>query len=156
MPDAAIPGPRIDYLHEVVRWLDHWCQGLDTGIMSEPAVVVYMQHDQPPMPDRMDTAGEWRAETNWPPKDAGEKILYLASTHTLADAPVSAGRDVYAYDPAVGIMGGLWSGGIRFGLPGDQRRDEALSSVYTTAPLESDVHLLGLPSAELPIPSSAS
>ena len=25
-PDAAIPGPRIDYLREVVRWLDHWCK----------------------------------------------------------------------------------------------------------------------------------
>ena len=42
-PTSAIPGPRIDYLHEVVRWLDHWCKGRDTGIMDEPPVVVYMQ-----------------------------------------------------------------------------------------------------------------
>src|SRR5919204_5180293 len=27
VPDVAIPGPRIDYLREVVRWLDHWCKG---------------------------------------------------------------------------------------------------------------------------------
>ena len=26
-PDVAVPGPRIDHLHEVVRWLDHWCGG---------------------------------------------------------------------------------------------------------------------------------
>ena len=26
-PDVAVPGPRIDHLHEVVRWLDHWCDG---------------------------------------------------------------------------------------------------------------------------------
>ena len=31
VPDAAVPGPRIDYLHEVVRWLDHWCKDGTTG-----------------------------------------------------------------------------------------------------------------------------
>ena len=40
LPDGAIPGPRIDYLHEVVRWLDHWCKGSDNGVMAEPPVVV--------------------------------------------------------------------------------------------------------------------
>ncbi len=42
-PDAAIPGPRIDHLAEVIRWLDHWCRGIDTGIMAEPPIVVYVQ-----------------------------------------------------------------------------------------------------------------
>ena len=43
VPDVAVPGPRIDHLHEAVRWLDHWCKGRDTAIMDEPPVVVYMQ-----------------------------------------------------------------------------------------------------------------
>ena len=63
VPDVAVPGPRIDHLHEVVRWLDHWCKGQDTGIMDEPPVVVYMQHYRRPDSDRLETAGEWRAET---------------------------------------------------------------------------------------------
>ena len=77
MPDAAIPGPRIDYLREVVRWLDHWCKGRENGIMDEPPVVVYMQRYQPPVVDRLDTVGEWRAEADWPPPFVTEHVLFL-------------------------------------------------------------------------------
>lgn len=66
LPDVAVPGPRIDYLREVVRWLDHWCRGTDTGIMDDPPVVIYVQHSEPPVVDRLDSAGEWRAEAEWP------------------------------------------------------------------------------------------
>ena len=52
-PDAAIPGPRIDHLAEVIRWLDHWCRGIDTGVMAEPPIVVYVQEaDRRPGPPR--------------------------------------------------------------------------------------------------------
>ena len=57
LPDVAIPGPRIDYLHDVVRWLDHWCKGRATGIMEEPPVVLYEQHAEPPVVDRLDDRG---------------------------------------------------------------------------------------------------
>jgi hypothetical protein len=66
-----------------------------------------------------------------------------------------AGVDAFDYDPTVGVMGGLWSGGIAFGLPGDQRSDEALSLVYTSRPLVEDVHILGWPKAVLHVSSSA-
>jgi predicted acyl esterase len=42
------------------------------------------------------------------------------------------------YVPAVGVTGGLWSGGIQFELPGDQRPDEAFSLVYGSEPLEEE------------------
>lgn len=157
MPDTAIPGPRIDYLREVVRWLDHWCKGRDTGVMDEPPVVVYMQHYQPPDPDRLDTLGAWRAEEGWPPPGAGEKALYLGEGGSLAQDPqaVPAGADAFEYEPTVGVMGGLWSGGIPFGLPADQRADEAFSLVYTTQPLLEDVAILGWPRAVLHVSSSA-
>lgn len=157
LPDVAIPGPRIDYLHEVLRWLDYWCRGENTGILDEPPVVVYMQHDQSPAADRLDTVGEWRAETDWPPPGATERTLYLSDDHALGESPPSSEQvDRYEYDPTVGLAGGLWSGGIPFGLPGDQRIDEAVSLVYTTAPLETDLHILGRPRALLHISSSAS
>ena len=160
MPDTAIPGPRIDYLHEVVRWLDHWCKGQDTGIMDEPPVVVYEQRYQRPRPDRLDTPGQWRAETDWPPPDAGERTLYLGQGARLEEAPRQVRNgptraDAFDYDPTVGVTGGLWSGGIAFGLPGDQRPDEALSLVYTSPPLAEDVHILGWPRVVLHVSSSA-
>ena len=155
MPDAAVPGPRIDYLHEVVRWLDHWCKGKDTGIMEEPPVTVFMQHPEPPVVDRLDSKGEWRAEVEWPPPGAGQRELYLAADNNLADRAGADGYEIFRYDPTVGVTGGLWSGGIQFGLPGDQRPDEALSLVYTSCPLEEDLCVLGWPRAVLQVSSSA-
>ena len=159
MPDTGIPGPRIDYLNEVVRWLDYWCKGEDTGIMDEPPVVVYEQRYQRPRPDRLDTPGQWRAETGWPPPGAGEQTLYLGRDGSLVTEAQSENEgvafDTFDYHPAVGVTAGLWSGGLPIGLPGDQRPDEAFSLVYTTEPLREEVHILGWPRAVLHASSSA-
>ena len=155
LPDNGIPGPRIDYLKEVVRWLDHWCKGIDTGIMAEPPIVVYMQHYQEPIVDRLDTIGEWRAERDWPAPGAADKALYLREGGGLAEAPGPEGYDEYDYHPAVGVTGGLYSAAFRFGLPGDQRPDEAYSLNYTTPPLEDEVHILGWAHAILSVASTA-
>src|SRR5207237_4789973 len=127
LPDAAIPGPRIDYLREVVRWLDHWCKGVENGVMDEPPVVVYMQRSDPPDVARLDSAGEWRAERAWPVTGSSEQVFHLAAGNRLSATAAPEGADELAYHPGVGVTGGLWSGGIQFGLPGDQRPDEALS-----------------------------
>jgi putative CocE/NonD family hydrolase len=156
LPDSAIPGPRIDYLHEIVRWLDHWCRGRETGIMDEPPVVVYMQQFERPVVDRLEAAGEWRAETDWPAPGAAERTLYLAEGGRLTDEPAEDGEDVYEYVATVGVTAGLWSGGLQFGLPGDQRRDEARSLCYRSLPLTEDVHLLGRARVYLHLASTAS
>lgn len=155
VPDVAVPGPRIDHLHEVVRWLDHWCKGRETGIMQEPPVVLYVQHAEPPVVDRLEAAGEWRAETDWPVPGATELTLHLGDAGRLVDAPAGAGEDAFVYDPTVGVTGGLWSGGLQFGLPGDQRADEARSLVYTGSPLAEEVHMIGRPRAVLHVSSTA-
>jgi putative CocE/NonD family hydrolase len=154
-PDIAVPGPRIDYLREVVRWLDHWCRGRDTGLMDEPAIALYVQRGERPVVDRIETAGEWRAESEWPPPGAAERTLFLHDG-ALADAPGDRGVDTFEYVPTVGVTGGLWSGGVPFGLPGDQRADEAFSLCYDSAPLEEDITVIGRAKALLHVASSAS
>lgn len=157
MPDIGVPGPRIDYLYEVVRWLDYWCKGEQNGVMNEPPVVVYIQHYQDPIVDRLESKGEWRAEVSWPPPGFTHKTLFASASGRLLDSPSDeSGFHTFEYNPAVGIMGGLWSGGLPFGLPGDQRLDEAYSLVYTTDPLEEDVHIIGNPRASLFVSSTAS
>ena len=156
VPDVAIPGPRIHYLHEVVRWLDHWCKGKDTGVMGEPPVVVYMQHYEKPVVDRLEAAGEWRAENDWPPPGGDTVTLHLGAEGMLRELPGDTGADLFEYIPIVGVAGGLWSGGLQFGLPGDQRPDETYSLLYTSAPLEQDVHIIGRPRAVLHVSSTAS
>jgi putative CocE/NonD family hydrolase len=143
LPDIAVPGPRIDYLHEVLRWFDHWCNGADTGILDEPPIVVYMQQPQAPVVDRLETDGEWRAEREWPAPGAQERTLFLGDAR-VAEEPSPDGAETFEYDPTVGVAGGgLFSGGLSFGLPGDQCQDEALSLCYTSDELTEDVHVLG-------------
>ena len=156
VPDVAVPGPRIDHLHEAVRWLDHWCKGRDTGIMDEPPVVVYMQHYERPDADRLDAAGVWRAETAWPAPGASEMTFYLGDNGRLDGVGGRDGEDEFSYIASVGVTAGLWSGGLQFGQPGDQRPDEAYSLNYTSPPLEADLHVLGRPRVQLFIASTAS
>ena len=37
------PGPAIGFLQEALRWWDHWLKGVDTGVMDEPMLRVWMQ-----------------------------------------------------------------------------------------------------------------
>ena len=156
VPDVAVPGPRIDHLHEVVRWLDYWCKGRDTGIMDEPPVVVYMQHYERPDADRLDAAGEWRAETEWPAPGAGEMTFYVGDDGRLEDSCGSDRTDEFEYVASVGVTAGLWSGGLQFGQPGDQRPDEAYSLTYTSSPLREDIHIIGRAQVQLHVASTAS
>ena len=54
MTAVEAPMPE-EYNAEVVRWYDHWLKGLDTGIMDEPPVRLYVMGDE-----------TWRFEHEWP------------------------------------------------------------------------------------------
>ena len=43
-----MPGPAIGFLQECLRWWDHWLKGIETGIMDEPTLRVWMQESAPP------------------------------------------------------------------------------------------------------------
>jgi putative CocE/NonD family hydrolase len=157
VPDSAVPGPRIDHLHEVVRWLDHWCDAdaSDAGIESA-SVVVYEQTFEPPVdPDRVHQPGRWRAESSWPPEGRGQTVYHLQDLGGLSSAPGKPNTDTLMYDATVGTTSGLWSAGVPFGLPGDQRSDEARSATYTTPALAEDLHILGRATAHLHVSTTA-
>lgn len=147
-PNTSRPGPRIDYLHEIVRFFAHWLRDEDTGIMDEPPVTVYMQEYAPPLRTRDIIPGHWRADPAFPPHGAQAVTLYLGTTGELerdAPAPLAA-HDELESIPTVGIHSSFWSaGGLSFYLADDQRADEALSLTYTTPPFERETHLLGWP-----------
>ena len=176
-PSVAIPGPRIDYLHEIRRWFDLHLKGVDDGVSREPRIAFYVQSWDRPDPARTETTGAWRAERTWPIRRAGELLLSPGDDGRLdfqarrqrpggnggsnrpagAGAPgVPARRSVsIEMDPTTGTYGGLWSGGLPFGLPSDQRRDEARSIVFTSEPLTRSLTIVGNASAQLRVSSSA-
>jgi putative CocE/NonD family hydrolase len=155
-PDRSILGPRIDHVHEIVRWLDYWCKGAANGVMDEPPIVIYMQRHQTPLVDRLEIEGEWRAETHWPTEGAGNPaVLHLGAMCELTEDAGESGRNELEYVPTVGLSAGLYSYGFPGGLAGDQRADEAFSLVYSTPPLDADTAIIGRPRAILYIDSTA-
>jgi hypothetical protein len=111
----------------------------------------------------MESAGRWRAEPAWPPVGATERSLDLGPGGRLSETgstaepadPLDPGPDLLVVDPSVGVAGGgLWSGGVAFGLTGDQRPDEALSLTWTSASLDEPLSILGRARAELHVASS--
>ena len=157
-PNVAVPGPRIDWLREVVRWCDHWLKGEDNGVMDEPAVQIYMQTYDEPLPTRTETSGYWRVEADLEPVGCEKRSYELCAEGLLASETTPRGEegyDEYEYRPTVGICGGLWSGGVPFGLPTDQRPDEVHSLTYSTEPLVQDLEICGWPQVELYASSTA-
>ena len=159
-PEEALPGPRIDFRHEMLKWFDHWLKGEDTGVMEEPAVTLFIRRYKRPVAHMvLEDAGFWRHENEWPPARNQDTPFYLQTGGGLSHKRPAgeSAPDEYAYDPAVGISAGIyWGGGIMpWAMPVDQRLDDARSMTYTTAPLEQDVEVTGNPKAVLHVASTA-
>lgn len=152
-PDVGIPGPTIDYLPIVLRWLDRWCRG--AAAVDEPNVHVYMQRFDQPVVDLLVKSGEWRSENSWPPAGAGTQSRYFAPKGMLADGTGSDGCETLRYDARVGVTRGLVQGGQPLVMPIDQRPDESLSVLFTSEPLEADLPILGTPQVTLYTSSTA-
>jgi putative CocE/NonD family hydrolase len=156
-PDRAIPGPQIDWLAEMVRWFDQWLKGEDTGVSSEPPVVLYMQRFDKPATNRRHTSGYWRYEQTLPCASTSTALALAEGGRLDTSGDVPEGTDALDYRPTLGVWGGEFSaGGLPdFGLPGDQRADAALSLVYTSDPLEEPLELIGNPQAILHVSATA-
>ena len=66
--------------HEIqdvmVRWFDHWLKGLDTGIMDEPPILMFIQG-----------INKWRHENEWPIEVTHWAKFYLREGRALSTTP---------------------------------------------------------------------
>lgn len=153
-PFLGNPGPAIHYLKEAIRWWRHWLEGIDTGIMDEPAYTVLIKDPHRPAHCYPEHPGRWVREPSWPSPNVSEKLLYLNAgrlgDHREAGAtmwlrsPVTAGRDCGRY-------GGY--GGTVPDMAGDQRREDGLGLCFDM-PVTEDFDLLGAPAVDLVLRSS--
>lgn len=107
------------------------------------------------MPVRIHVGGvnEWREMPVWPPADTKRAELYLKPGQQLAFQPEEGGGETsssFTFDPAdpTPTVGGAMLDG------GGSVDDSSLASradvlTFTTAPLEEDVEVMGVPSIEL-------
>ena len=155
---GALPGPRIDTRREYVRWFDHWLKGIDTGIMKEPPVTVFVREWAQPAALCLEDSGTWRSLLSWPPAHVQPTELHFAADGQLGGTPEAvAGADTYTYRPSVGMTTGRRGLGSTtpWGTPIDQRADEAFSMLYTTPVLTEPMELLGEPDIILHVSSTA-
>ena len=157
LPDDAYPGPNLDWLHEMIRFFDHWLKGLDNGVMDEPPLVLFRREYAEPEPFPRAWPGEWVGLAGWPPAEAAERVLHFASGRmplvgSLRDEPAEAGSvERFRHRPTVGTRGSLsWgSGGPPNGLARDLRPDESLVPTFTSQPLTEPLDVVGFVAAEL-------
>ena len=160
-PHDVTVAPAIGWLQELVRWLDHWSKGRDTGMMDQPMLRVWMQEHVPPQTCYDDRPGRWVAEAAWPSPRILPQTYHLNPGQTLAPeaaAPEATAAPAIAAPATATLCSPLWVGlGAgevgRYGgdaeWPGDQREDDGGGLVFLTAPLPSRVEILGAPSVQI-------
>jgi hypothetical protein len=71
--------PYTEYHDELLRWYDYWLKGIDTGIMDEPPIKLFVMG-----------ANKWRFEREWPLARTGWTKFYLHPKGKLS--PEAPGR----------------------------------------------------------------
>ena len=131
-----------------LRWFDRWLKGVDNGVDREPAVRLFVTGEN-----------RWAEMTDWPPKEATDRRLYLRADSKLAFAAPRArgGSTSFTYDPAdpAPTLGGnivLARPGVRDQRPLSERPD-VLS--FVGGPLDKPLAVMGRIIADLFVSSSA-
>ncbi len=144
-PHLGRPGPAIDWLTEETRWWDHWLKSHETGIMDEPPLRLYLQDHARPQGRYSHRDGRWITEPAWPSPNVTRTGFALGADGRLGAPAVDREGRVSIRSPLwVGVQGGKWCSYDHVGdQPGDQRRDDAGSLVFETAPLDADLDIAG-------------
>ncbi len=150
-PEIALPGPQIGFLQESLRWWDHWLKGINTGIMAEPELRVWMQESIPPQTHYDYRPGRWVAEPAWPSAHIQPQTYYLIESG-LDTIPADETQIAYLGSQTHGLDAGLWwASGQPGDLPSDQRYEDGQALTFTSTPLENTVEILGFPELTLTI-----
>lgn len=153
-PHESVPGPRIGYLEEALRWWDYWLKGRDTGIMDEPMLRVWLQDWTDPAPWHADWPGRWVAEDSWPPPQGRScrRTWWLVggATPSLGEQPGPRTHLRHRALQTAGLEEGAICADGGFGdWPGDERAEDGLALSFTSAPLAEDLEILGHPVATI-------
>lgn len=146
----------IDLNQYELRWFDYWLKGIDTGIMREPPIRMFVMRNN-----------AWVDENEWPIARTRWTKYYLHSrgraNSLFGDGalssvePVSEQADGYTYDPAQAVPFITEPSFAQIGGPDDyravERRDDVL--VYTSGLLTEDTEICGPIRVELHAASSA-
>jgi putative CocE/NonD family hydrolase len=118
--------------HEVqdvcLRWYDHWLKGLDTGMMDEPPILIFIQG-----------INQWRYEKEWPLKATQWSKFYLREGGRLSTDPPVAKEEpqVFTSDPWANPTQGFRRADVF------AEADPVPKVIYETEPLRENVEVTG-------------
>jgi putative CocE/NonD family hydrolase len=145
-PNLATP-LGLDWPYEEVRWWQQWLAGVDTGIMAEPMLRVYLMYeaDSEAFPDEI--PGRWVAEDTWPSPRLEYSTLHFDAGGRLSQKPDSREHIPYVGDKIVGLTKPQWvySRPTEF----EQSPDDRNSLLFDSAPIDHDLEILGYPIAKI-------
>ncbi|PYE82373.1 CocE/NonD family hydrolase [Pseudoroseicyclus aestuarii] len=145
-PHMAVPGPRIGFLQEALRWWDRWLKDEETGVEDDPAYTAWLMDSVAPDIGLEHRPGRWVTEAEWPsPRiEAREMPLGFGTLYARDPAPFP---QIAAPSTAVGMgTGEFFPFGFGPGeLPDDQRGDDALSACFDGAPVAETTDIVGAP-----------
>ncbi|MDP6111982.1 MAG: CocE/NonD family hydrolase [Planctomycetota bacterium] len=137
-------GAAKDFNKMRLPWFDYWLKGIDSGVMEEPPVRIFVMG-----------RNEWRDEEDWPLPDTCYTNYYLhdgrsGSIESLNDGtlmskpPVgSENPDSFLYDPEHPVPN---LGGNTLGIPDgviDQRPVDEICLTFTSEPLSKELEVTG-------------
>ena len=141
-PQDGEPGPTIGFLQECLRWFDQHLKGIETGIMDEPRLRLWMQEPVAPATHHAQRPGRWVSEPAWPPPQAQDWTWDFTPERPKAHRSIES----------TGIDAGAWcADGGDGDWPGDQRAEDERSLAFTSEPLDEPIEILGFPEVALTI-----
>ncbi len=143
-PHFAVPKPRIGFLQEALRWWDRWLKDAPTGVEDDPDYRAYLMDGVRPQRWYTERPGRWIAETEGATSHLPETTLHLTDAG-LAETKGPLNRTVRSPQDCgteAGEYCAIWLGPE---LPGDQRRDDALSACFDGEPLADAIDIVGAP-----------
>jgi predicted acyl esterase len=150
----VVPGPRMGFMDEALRWWDHWLKGEDTGVMDEPAYRVWVQDSVTPNAAHEERPGKWANESGWPSSNIETAILHL-NDGTL-DQAEGIERCISVCSPQITGQCTPFFGNMGGGDPEDptdQRSDDAVSACFDGEALQDTCTILGAPVVNLDLAS---
>ncbi len=131
-----------------LAWFDYMLKGIDTGIMDEPPIAIFVMREN-----------KWRFENEWPIARTEFTNFYFTPSGGLTDKMAEAISQVartrtsslsYKYIPWVGIAAGPQSPYLSFcyddfQVQDDNSQDDALSLTFTSEVLKGDLEVTGMP-----------
>jgi predicted acyl esterase len=73
-PPIYLDRPCYQYAYESLRWFDHWMKDINTGVMAEPPVHLFIEG-----------TGEWKTSSSWPVPGTRWTPFYLHSNELLSE-----------------------------------------------------------------------